>query len=459
MLILTSIMGKKTMLRKLRQITPENLWNRLARNLIYDSKELLLYCGIRVPGTEQNQTGTDYSDFISRVTKGTDYGAIYDPLSGRIHFEPGYIQNIMDKATRFDFPVYDHSFGPGGIAGFIHEQQQDQFDLKTPNMDHILKQAMIAKNENMPFAFVCARQLAQYEIEQFGIMTKVFDKPIVLNILTQEGINEAEKFSQKGHYIITNHTIFDSPLTLSYKARIDTFVQCAERQIPVMMTTQPFSGQTAPMTPYGLALLTFAEFLAGMAISCAINPQTKVVNGGYPTMCTPGSRPSFKLGSVIHNFTNYLVAYTSRMLDIASIQSGCTMQGNLHENTILETDYETVRAMILWEDMFEGWHMVRHSYGFLDDLASFSFQKAKDDIAALHHIKSLEDVGITSLLANNVRLNKDIQKAETLYNNPRLLFDREDGQIMDIIIETIETFKGDFGKHAHTLKNVPSEWF
>lgn len=37
------------MLSKLRHTDHGNLWNRLARNLIYDAKQVLLYCGVGVP--------------------------------------------------------------------------------------------------------------------------------------------------------------------------------------------------------------------------------------------------------------------------------------------------------------------------------------------------------------------------------------------------------------------------
>jgi hypothetical protein len=435
------------------------LWNRLARNLIYDAKELLLYCGINVPAKKHSGFQDDYLEIIQLTTKGTDYGAIYDPHTRRIHFEPGYIQSVVDQAYRFDFPVLDRAFGPGGIAAFIHEAGENDSSLKDPQISHILKQAMLAKNNDMPFSFVCARQPGQYEVEQFGVTSNIFDGPKFFNVATAPGIKEAKALIEAGQYVITNHTIFSSPLTLSFKENIDSFVQCVQRKIPVMLTTQPFSGQNGPMTPYGIALLALAEFFAGMAIAFGINPATKVVNGAYPTMCTPGKHPVLKIGSVVHNFTNYLVAFTSRLLDIASIQSGCTIEGQTHKNEILETDYQTIRAMILWDDIFEGWHMIRHCYGFLNDLAFFSFQKAADDIAALRHIQSLDDTGIAAVLANNVRLNRDIQQAEIIYQDPTLIFKREKDTLIDVIIETMDTFNGDFGNHDHTLQNIPQEWF
>ncbi len=115
--------------------------------------------------------------------------------------------------------------------------------------------------------------------------------------------------------------------------------------------------------------------------------------------------------------------------------------------------------MILWGYLFEGWHMLRHSYGFLGDLVRFSFQKAEEDIAALRHIQGLDDNGITAVLANNVRLNADYKRAEALYQEPTLVFDREKSTLLDVIIETVDNFGGDFGRHEHTLQNIPNEWF
>lgn len=447
------------MIGRYKRVVPENLWNRLARNLIYDAKQVLLYCGIRIPNAKDGNVHHSYQGLAIRFTQGTKYGIIQDPVTARIHFEPDYIQDIIDQATRFDFPVYDKSFGPGGIAGYIFDRDDQEHPLKSPGLSDLSKQALLAKNNEMPFSYVCARQLAQFEIEQFEVMTSIFDGPAFFNVSTHEGVDAAEQYLKDGHYVITMHSLFESPLLFNLPEKLEVFIDCAARQIPVMLVTMPFSGQNAPMTPYGLAVIAFAEFLAAMALTYSINPLTKVVNGSFPTMCTPGRNPELKLGSVVHNFVNYLIAYTSRLLDIASIQSGCTIEGSVHENTILETDYQTVRAMILWENMFEGWHMVRHSYGFLADLAGFSFEKAIDDITALRHIQSLDDNGITAILANNVRLNRDYSRALEIYQRPTLIFDREQDTLLEVILETVENFGGDFGRHEHTLKNIPLEWF
>lgn len=429
----------------------------MARNLIYDSKQVLLYCGIKLPST--SHAAHEYADLLKKFTRGTHYGIIQDPITNRIHFEPEYIQNIIDQATRFDFPVYDKSFGPGGIAGYICDGSHVDAPLKNPDLNDILKQAIIAQNNDMPFAYVSARQMSQFETEQFGVMTRIFDGPIFFSISTKEGVDEAQRFYEEGNYVILIQTIFQSPLTFTFKEKIEIFIDCVSRGIPISLVTQPFSGQNAPMSPYGLALLAFSEFLGAMALAYSINPETKVINGAFPSMCTPGSKPELKLGSVVHNYVNYLVAYTSRLLDIASVQSGCTIEGNLHEPTILETDYQTARAMILWENLFEGWHMIRHTYGFLSDLASFSFEKARADITALHHIQSLNENGINAILANNVRLNRDYNRAQEIYETPTLIFNREAGTLVDVILETMENFNGDFGRHEHTLQNIPVEWF
>lgn len=447
------------MLRKYKRVVPENLWNRLARNLIYDAKQVLLYCGLRVPKQNNGEISPRYSHFIEKITKSTNYGIVVDAVTNRLHFLPEYVQGIIEETSRFDFPVYDYSFGPGGIAAYINKNGGTGDDMEDPTLNHILQQAVMAKNSHMPFGFVCARQLSKFEIEQFAVMTRIYEGPAFFSVTSDEGVLEAEKFCRDGHSALTIHTVLDSPLTLTFPEKLEVFTSCVEKEIPVMLVTQPMSGQTAPMTPYGLAMQAFAEFLAGMAMAYAINPRTRVINGAYPTMCTPGKSPKLKIGTVVHNFVNYLVGYTARLLDIASIQSGCTMEGKQHEKTILDTDYETVRGMLLWGNLFDGWHMVRHSYGFLSDLISFSFDKAEADIDALHHIQGLDEAGITAILANNIKLNRDYSRAESFYEKPTRVFDRESGALIGVIAETMELFDGDFGKHDHTLEHVPHEWF
>jgi hypothetical protein len=443
------------MFKKIRQTDYENLWNRLGRDLTYDAKQILLYCGIQIPESHADA----YAGLVSRITRGTEYGAIHDPFTHRIHFEPAYIQTIMDQVYRFNFPIVDNSFGPGGIAGFIHKDRGKDYDLRPPSLNHILNQALLASRHDMPFSFVCARQMDQFETEQIEMTANIFKGPMFFSVTTEAGVKSAKAFRDQGHDVMTHHTIFESPLRFSTLNSMDIFQQCVEQEIPTMLATQPFSGQNGPMTPYGLALLAFSEFLAGLAVAYAINPETKIINGAFPTMCTPGISPQLKIGTVTHNFVNYLVAYTSRLLDIPSVQSGCTIEGDVHHKGLLETDYETVRGIVLWDSLFEGWHMIRHCYGLLDNMAAFSFEKAKDDIAALRHIQSLDDDGVKALLANNISLNRDIQKADMIYQRPTLLFKREKESLLEVIIESIDTFRGDFGKHRHTLENIPEEWF
>jgi hypothetical protein len=156
------------MIKKTRQTSPENLWNRLARDLIYDAKQVLLYCGINVPRRAVRGQPVDYADIVDRITRNSRFGALYDPHTRRIHFEPSYIQTIIDQQSRFDFPVFDKSFGPGGIAGYIQEGDGEGYRLKNPTLNDILQQAMISKKNAMPYSFVSARQLSRYEVEQFG---------------------------------------------------------------------------------------------------------------------------------------------------------------------------------------------------------------------------------------------------------------------------------------------------
>lgn len=51
------------LIRKPQHVSPGNLRNRLARELIYDSKQVLLYCGVGLPDRSQNGVPVDYLAF------------------------------------------------------------------------------------------------------------------------------------------------------------------------------------------------------------------------------------------------------------------------------------------------------------------------------------------------------------------------------------------------------------
>ena len=95
------------------------------------------------------------------------------------------------------------------------------------------------------------------------MMANIFKGPMFFNVTTGDGVKEAVAFREQGDNVMTHHTILESPLKFSTAGSLDIFIQCVEQEIPAMLATQPFSGQNGPMTPYGIALLSFAEFLAG----------------------------------------------------------------------------------------------------------------------------------------------------------------------------------------------------
>lgn len=98
-------------------------------------------------------------------------------------------------------------------------------------------------------------------------MTQIFDGPIFFNVTSETWVEEAARCREKGHQVITNHTILQSPLTLASEKQLRVFINYVEKTVPVMAETQPFSGQTAPMTPYGVALVAFAEFIVMIFLS------------------------------------------------------------------------------------------------------------------------------------------------------------------------------------------------
>jgi hypothetical protein len=84
------------MLSKLRQRDHDNLWNRLARDLIYDAKQVLLYCGVQVSEPKQNGPMTPYG--IALLAFAEFLKGCYLPQSIRCGYNPNQRASSVSSA-------------------------------------------------------------------------------------------------------------------------------------------------------------------------------------------------------------------------------------------------------------------------------------------------------------------------------------------------------------------------
>ena len=120
----------------------------------------------------------------------------------------------------------------------------------------------------------------------------------------------------------------------------------------------------------GLVTLTHAEALFGIALTQLVNPGITVVHAGLPSIANIAKNYAVDLGLKSHNIANLLQEKVNKMLDIPSIQTACTTsQDRPNEEAEKEAEY----GFGLMKKY--GFHQMRHSFGFLRELISFSIDK------------------------------------------------------------------------------------
>ncbi|MFW6246651.1 MAG: trimethylamine methyltransferase family protein [bacterium] len=358
------------------------------------------------------------------------YMAGYDSSIGRIYILKDLINCCIDSAPkRSKHPVPEHSFGGGGVAAFL--EQGD--DYITPNVNtHTAEIFRIANEFNIPFMFkgCSAKQTPEEEVRQLEVMRDYYDEYIYTRVETPQGIEKALQDYENTGMLATTHSIINSPLKFNETGKnVEAFYDCAEKGLPLYMTSMPISTLTGPASMYGMAVLSYAEFLASMVLSQLINPGVMAINGAFPTAGNPSNGYQPALGTLFHNQMNYLAARVSNVCDFPSIQSGCTITGQ-HHIPIGDgyTDYETENGLRCW-NRWKDWHQVRHTLGFVNNLAAFNIDKMRRDAVSLERV-----------LKNNYQT--DIEVDDVYYDN----------EAYDAIKQG--SLANNFKDIDHTVKNV-----
>ena len=194
-------------------------------------------------------------------------------------------------------------------------------------------------------------------------------KPIYVAAVTEAGIARALEIHRSRGKITVQFSIINSPLNV-IESMVDPFLSCIEKGIPIYVSTMPMAGLSAPYSMSGLLTLTHAEGLFGITLAQLINPGIMVVHAGLPSIANIQKSYSVDLGLLSHNIANLLMEKINKKLDIPSIQTACTTN---QERPNQKAEDQAVAGFALMKRY--GFHQMRHSFGFLKELISFSIAK------------------------------------------------------------------------------------
>lgn len=294
--------------------------------------------------------------------------AAFDETTGHLHVMSALITQTLETApTRDQYWIPEHSFGIGGTAPFVFEDMSGE--LIQPTIEHLRQIARIA-NEADPVGFMARGVLLpDQEVLVLDTMAALCDKPLYAAVVTEAGIARAEELVKSRGRLTIQFSLINSPLNV-IASMIPPFLECVRKNLPVYVSTMPMAGLSAPYSMSGLLTLTHAEALFSIALAQLVNPGIPVIHAGLPSIANIQKNYAVDLGLTSHNLANLLMEKVNRRLNLPSLQSACTTSA---EKPGPEAEADAIMGYALLKKY--GFHHMRHAFGMLKELVSFSIAK------------------------------------------------------------------------------------
>ncbi|MBN1831195.1 MAG: trimethylamine methyltransferase family protein [Deltaproteobacteria bacterium] len=354
------------------------------------------------------ETGVKCSSKVVRDMFENTGLAAFDDTTGHIHVLASLIEQILVTVPkRGQYWIPENSFGVGGTAPFVYDDQTGE--LVQPTFEHLARIASIVNDADVINFMARGVLIKNQEVKVMDVITDHCTKPIYVGAVTDNGIKRAKEIHERRGNITVQFSIINSPLNM-IESMIDPFFSCAKKGIPIYVSTMPMAGLSAPYSMSGLLTLTHAEGLFGMAMAQLINPGVMVVHAGLPSIANIRMNYAVDLGLKSHNVANLLMDKVCKRIDIPSIQTACTTS---QERPNERSEKEAVYGYALMKRY--GFHQMRHSFGFLKELISFSIAKlerhivlcretSRDQIDGIE-IDPYDDEGVEVIMRNGSQAN------------------------------------------------------
>ncbi|MBW1829989.1 MAG: trimethylamine methyltransferase family protein [Deltaproteobacteria bacterium] len=309
---------------------------------------------------------------VRRIFEETGLAA-YDESTGHIHVLTPLVEQTLNSTPKRDqYWIPENSFGVGGTAPFVHDDASGE--LIEPTFEHLIKIAKIV-NQADEIDFMARGVLIKgKEVEVMNAIIENCQKPIYVAAITDEGISRAQEIHEARGNITIQFSIINSPLNI-IESMMDPFLSCVRKGIPIYVSTMPMAGLSGPYSMSGLLTLTHAEALFGITLAQLVNPGIMVVHAGLPSIANIQKNYAVDLGLVSHNVANLLMEKVNKKLQLPSIQTACTTS---EDSPNEKAEADAINGFAIMKKY--GFHQMRHSFGFLKELISFSIAKLERHI-------------------------------------------------------------------------------
>ena len=334
--------------------------------------------------------------------------AAYDDTTEHLHvLSPLVEQALADTPKRDQYWIGKNAFGVGGTAPFVYDDHSGE--LIQPTFRHIAQIARIVDQADVVDFMARGVLIPKQEVKVMETIIENCSKPVYAAAVSEAGIEKARQIHETRGGFTIQFSIINSPLNI-IDSMIPQFLSCVRKGIPIYVSTMPMAGLSGPYSMSGLITLTHAEALFGITLAQVVNPGVMVVHAGLPSIASIKDNYAVNLGLISFNIANLIMEKVNQRLDLPSIQTACTTSQE-HPNEIAEQ--EAVNGYALMKKY--GFHQMRHSFGFLKELVSFSIAKLErhidlcrdttPDQAPEYEVEDFDLEGIEVIMRNGSQAN------------------------------------------------------
>ena len=300
--------------------------------------------------------------------------AAFDETTGHLHVLAPLVEQAIDMAPKRDqYWIPENAFGVGGTAPFVYDD--DTGELVLPTFEHLSKIAKTVNDADVVYFMARGVLIKNQEVKVIDTIVEHCHKPIYVAAVTEAGIARAREVHKTRGGLTVQFSIINSPLNV-IESMVDPFLSCVRNGIPIYVSTMPMAGLSAPYCMSGLLTLTHAEALFGITLTQLVNPGLMVVHAGLPSIANIQKNYAVDLGLISHNVANLIMEKVNKRLNIPSIQTACTTSQEKPNN---QAEEDAIRGYALMKKY--GFHQMRHAFGFLKELISFSIAKLERHVA------------------------------------------------------------------------------
>ncbi len=213
-----------------------------------------------------------------------------------------------------------------------------------------------------------------------------------------------------------------SPLALDPQAT-EIMMEIVKERLPVVLSSAPMAGSTAPITLGGCLVQIHAEILSGLVLSQLVNPGTPVIYGYVPSVANPISM-DYLGGSAEFGLLNAGAVQLAAHFGLPNYSSA-----GLTDSKIPDAQAGIEKALSILQVAMAGGNYIHHAAGMLESMLTVSYAQ---------YVIDNDMLGMVSRILKGIEINDN-----------SLAFD---------VISKVGP-GGNYISEKHTAKNLRKEYF